>query len=175
MEWLRANGWRFAEDSQHRPKVARSYFEARLGATQSAPESSHAGTIRPRFEALRGCVQRGRPHMGRRRQTNLDLPPRMHLKGGRYYHVGTSLPRQWTPLGCSERGEAQVGGNGTGAGTKSPRARSDNLKELENPKAIFGAMPMTQPLPSMCANIWTFGGNREGAREPRESVVEPHR
>jgi integrase len=26
------------------------------------------------------------------------LPPRMHRKHGRYYHVSTSLPRKWTPL-----------------------------------------------------------------------------
>lgn len=37
--------------------------------------------------------------MGRRRQSNLDLPPRMHLKSETYYHVSTTLPRQWTKLG----------------------------------------------------------------------------
>jgi hypothetical protein len=63
IEWLRANGWRFAEDSQHRPKVARSYFEARLGAAQSASETSSAGAIRPRFEALRNPrAARGASH-----------------------------------------------------------------------------------------------------------------
>lgn len=63
IEWLRANGWRFAEDSQRRPKVARSYFEARLGAMQSAPEASQAAGIRPRFEALRGTrITRGVAH-----------------------------------------------------------------------------------------------------------------
>src|SRR5450830_1400769 len=37
--------------------------------------------------------------MGRRRQSNYDLPPRMSVKKGRYYHVSGTLPRKWTPLG----------------------------------------------------------------------------
>jgi len=37
--------------------------------------------------------------MGRRRQSNLDLPPRMHLKSGTYYYVTTDKPRKWISLG----------------------------------------------------------------------------
>lgn len=37
--------------------------------------------------------------VGRRRQTRLDLPPRMHAKGETYYHVSNTKPRKWTPLG----------------------------------------------------------------------------
>lgn len=37
--------------------------------------------------------------MGRRRQSNLDLPPRMHQKSGTFYHVSTTNPRKWTNLG----------------------------------------------------------------------------
>lgn len=37
--------------------------------------------------------------MGRRRQSNLDLPPRMHQKSGTYYYVTTTLPRKWISLG----------------------------------------------------------------------------
>jgi len=55
IEWLKANGWRFAEDSQRRPKVARSYFEARIGGAQSMPEPHAPETARPRFEALRAA------------------------------------------------------------------------------------------------------------------------
>lgn len=63
IEWLRVNGWRFAEDSQRRPKVARSYFEARLGAMQTVPEASPSAANRPRFEALRGArTMRGSAH-----------------------------------------------------------------------------------------------------------------
>lgn len=36
--------------------------------------------------------------MGRRRQTHLDLPPRMHLKDGCYYYVTSTLPRKWIKL-----------------------------------------------------------------------------
>lgn len=38
--------------------------------------------------------------MGRRRTNNLNLPPRMNVKSGRYYHVSSTLPRKWTPLGA---------------------------------------------------------------------------
>lgn len=37
-------------------------------------------------------------NMGRRRQTRLDLPPRMHLKGGTYYYVTSTIPRKWIKL-----------------------------------------------------------------------------
>lgn len=37
--------------------------------------------------------------MGRRRQTNKALPPRMHQKGEAYYYVTSTTPRRWIPLG----------------------------------------------------------------------------
>lgn len=38
--------------------------------------------------------------MGRRRTSNLDLPPRMHLRSGTFYHVTTTTEkRNWTNLG----------------------------------------------------------------------------
>lgn len=37
--------------------------------------------------------------MGRRRQSNLDLPPRMHVKSGTFYYVTTEKPRKWISLG----------------------------------------------------------------------------
>lgn len=43
----------------------------------------------------------GRPkmrRMGRRRQRDLELPPRMRKKGSAFYRVGGS-PQKWTPLG----------------------------------------------------------------------------
>ena len=36
--------------------------------------------------------------MGRRRQSNFDLPPHMYLKSGTFYHVSTTAPRKWTKL-----------------------------------------------------------------------------
>ena len=37
--------------------------------------------------------------MGRKRSSNHNLPPRMNIKNGRYYHVTSTAPRKWTPLG----------------------------------------------------------------------------
>jgi hypothetical protein len=41
--------------------------------------------------------------MGRRRTVNLGLPPSLHMKGERYYHVTSTTPRKWTPLGVTAR------------------------------------------------------------------------
>ena len=37
--------------------------------------------------------------MGRKRTNHHNLPPRMNTKKGWYYHVSSTLPRKWTPLG----------------------------------------------------------------------------
>ncbi len=37
--------------------------------------------------------------MGRRREKNLDLPPRMQQKGNAFYYVTSTKPRQWIALG----------------------------------------------------------------------------
>ena len=37
--------------------------------------------------------------MGRKRQANFSLPPRMHLKSGTYYYVTNDKPRKWVSLG----------------------------------------------------------------------------
>lgn len=36
--------------------------------------------------------------VGRRRQSNFSLPPRMHLKSGCYYYVTSTVPRKWIRL-----------------------------------------------------------------------------
>lgn len=36
--------------------------------------------------------------MGRVRKSNHNLPPRMHIKGGAYYYVTSTVPRKWTML-----------------------------------------------------------------------------
>ncbi len=36
--------------------------------------------------------------MGRKRQSKLSLPPRMHFKAGCYYHVSSLAPRKWVKL-----------------------------------------------------------------------------
>ncbi len=37
--------------------------------------------------------------IGRTRQSNFDLPPRMHIKCGTYYYVTRGMPRKWIRLG----------------------------------------------------------------------------
>lgn len=40
--------------------------------------------------------------MGRRRETDLHLPPRMRRKGHAFYYDAGGRPRKWTPLGSDE-------------------------------------------------------------------------
>jgi integrase len=40
--------------------------------------------------------------LGRRRTRNLDLPPHMTVKAGRYYYVYSGKPRVWVPLGTDK-------------------------------------------------------------------------
>lgn len=46
-------------------------------------------------------------HMGRKRQANFSLPPRMQLKSGTYYYVTNDKPRKWISLG-KELGKAKI-------------------------------------------------------------------
>lgn len=96
--------------------------------------------------------------MGRRRTTNLGLPPGLHMKGERCYHLTSTTPRKRTPLGkdrprallewariegtepdssirtfdvISRRYEIEV------IPTKAVRTQSDNFKELANLRAVF--------------------------------------
>lgn len=63
LQWLRENGWKFAEDAQRRPKVARTYFELRLGGVSAADiRTEPAVAVAPRFEALRALVKQGARH-----------------------------------------------------------------------------------------------------------------
>ena len=99
--------------------------------------------------------------MGRRRTIHHSLPPGLHMKGERYYHVTSTVPRKWTSLGInraralldwariegtepdpavrtfeivSQRYEREV------MPTKAARTQRDNLKELDNLRAVFGRM-----------------------------------
>ncbi|WP_348094972.1 DUF4224 domain-containing protein [Collimonas sp.] len=53
IDWLRRNNWKFEVTAQMRPKVARSFFESRLGASayRQAVELVST-TVRPNFQAL---------------------------------------------------------------------------------------------------------------------------
>lgn len=53
IEWLRRHNWKFEVTAQQRPKVARSYFDARLGAPSPRQEVEPVSpVVRPNFQAI---------------------------------------------------------------------------------------------------------------------------
>lgn len=53
IEWLRRHNWKFEVTAQQRPKVARSYFESRLGAPSPRQEVEPvSSSVRPNFQAI---------------------------------------------------------------------------------------------------------------------------
>ncbi|MFZ6864698.1 DUF4224 domain-containing protein [Undibacterium sp. Ji67W] len=57
--WLKKNNWKFEVTAQLRPKVARSYFELRLGGTTNTTITNlNEQTPRPNFGALSQMVRR---------------------------------------------------------------------------------------------------------------------
>lgn len=53
IEWLRRHNWKFEVTAQRRPKVARSYFDLRLGG--SSPRQAVepvSPVVRPNFQAI---------------------------------------------------------------------------------------------------------------------------
>lgn len=57
--WLKKNNWKFELTAQLRPRVARSYFEVRLGAAASISAIAHVDQApRPNFGALSKLVRR---------------------------------------------------------------------------------------------------------------------
>ena len=53
IDWLRLHGWKFEVTSQRRPKVARSYFESRLGGSSPRQEEKLVHLAdKPNFQAL---------------------------------------------------------------------------------------------------------------------------
>lgn len=133
--------------------------------------------------------------MGRKRQKNHNLPPRMHEKGGRFYHVGTSLPRKWTPLGAdindARRKWAEIEAEPVLDAdrtfdvvarryvkevmpTKAPRTRSDNMKELDNLKAVFGRTPVDAITPVHVRQYLDIRGGTAKIRANREKALLSH-
>ena len=53
--WLRRNGWKFEVTGQNRPKVARTYFDSRLGGASPLSKLENQPvvlTVKPNFQAL---------------------------------------------------------------------------------------------------------------------------
>jgi hypothetical protein len=53
IDWLRRHNWKFEVTAQMRPKVARSFFESRLGmSTPRQTVEMVSPVVRPNFQAL---------------------------------------------------------------------------------------------------------------------------
>lgn len=57
--WLRKNNWKFEVTAQLKPKVAKSYFEMRLGfGVLNQDTKLSENVLRPNFNALTAMVRR---------------------------------------------------------------------------------------------------------------------
>lgn len=52
IDWLRRYNWKFEVTAQNRPKVARVYFDVRMGAPGKAIQEPSSSIMRPNFEAI---------------------------------------------------------------------------------------------------------------------------
>jgi len=133
--------------------------------------------------------------MGRRRTTHKDLPRGLHLKGDRYYHVTSTTPRKWTPLG-TDRARALVEWARIEGAEPDPKVRtfdviatryereiipgkavrtqSDNLKELNNLRAVFSAMLIEAIKPHHVRGYLDKRGQHAKARANREKALLSH-
>ncbi|MBK1686530.1 tyrosine-type recombinase/integrase [Rubrivivax gelatinosus] len=133
--------------------------------------------------------------MGRKRTVNKGLPRGLQVKGGRYYHVTTTAPRKWTPLG-TDRLQALIAWariEGTEPEpearlfrvvaarytrevipTKAPRTQSDNLKELDKLIAVFGDVLIDAIKPFHVRQYLDVRGQSAKARANREKALLSH-
>lgn len=133
--------------------------------------------------------------MGRARTTNKDLPRGMALKDGRYYHVTTTAPRKWTPLG-RDRAKAllawaRLEGEQPDPSiktfnvvalryelevipTKARRTQIDNLKELGRLRAVFGRVLIDSIKPHHVRAYLDKRGEQAKSRANREKALLSH-
>jgi hypothetical protein len=52
IEWLRRHNWKFEVTAQQRPKVARSYFDSRMGVPGKTAVELGSPTVRPNFQVI---------------------------------------------------------------------------------------------------------------------------
>lgn len=133
--------------------------------------------------------------MGRKRTTRHDLPPRMHEKGGTYYHVSTTLPRKWTSLGREKvlamRRWAEIEGevipsqdctfNAVGmrymrevVPGKAPLTQRGNWIEFENLNKVFGQVPIDDIKPHHVRQYLDKRGRQAEVRANREKALLSH-
>jgi hypothetical protein len=133
--------------------------------------------------------------MSRPRQTLKDLPSCLHMRGQSYYHVTSTKPRKWTPLGkdrarallewariegtepdhsvrtfeaIAQRYELQV------MPGKAARTQRDNLKELDLLRQVFGAMLIDDIKPHHVRSYLDKRGEHAKARANREKALLSH-
>lgn len=133
--------------------------------------------------------------MGRRRTTFKDLPPGLHLKGERYYHVTSTAPRKWTPLGRDRARALLEWARIEGAEpdpnvrtfevialryerevmpTKAARTQKDNLKEMDRLRAVFGEVLIENIKPHHVRAYLDKRGQTAKARANREKALLSH-
>lgn len=131
--------------------------------------------------------------MGRRRQSNHDLPPRLHFKAGSYYYVTfQGGKRQWLNLGKDRpealRRWAELEGQDAPVLTKrfdliaaryqrdefprlAPRTQHDYERAIRNLSAVFGAMPIDTIKPPHLAEYLARRGQSSTVQANREIAV----
>ena len=133
--------------------------------------------------------------MGRRRTAQKGMPPRMHLKGGTYWHVSSDHPRKWTRLdrewAVAIRLYAEIEGttypeNDTTFHAiasryrreifprKAPQTQRDNEKELRNLDAVFGDVPIDKIKPHHVRRYLDTRGLKAKVRANREKALLSH-
>lgn len=133
--------------------------------------------------------------MGRIRTVHKDLPRSLHMKGDRYYHVTSTTPRKWTALG-KDRSRALLDWarlEGTEPDPnvrtfeivalryereviphKAARTHRDNLRELDNLRAVFGPVLIEAIKPHHVRAYLDKRGQKAKARANREKALLSH-
>jgi len=133
--------------------------------------------------------------MGRKRSKNHNLPQHMSMKGKSYYHVSSTPPRKWTPLGndinqarlkwaeleyeeidpqdktfsvIAERYKREV------MRLKSYRTQKDNLQEIARLVAVFGEAPIDAIMPEHVRGYMDIRGQTAKVRANREKALLSH-
>jgi integrase len=130
--------------------------------------------------------------MGRKRTNQHNLPPRMHMKKGGYYHVSSTVPRKWTPLGNDlnaarrkwadlEEDPVQVEDktfNIVGQRymreilpTLKPNTQRDYTQYFNLLNAVFGAIPIDSIRPFDIAEYLRVRGETSKVRANREKAL----
>lgn len=134
--------------------------------------------------------------MGRPRSSNQHLPPRIRVKGGRFYYDTQAKPRRYIPLGADYAQAlvkwAELEGRGFTASTaptlgmaaeryrrevmptKAPRTQADNEVELVNLLAVFRDAPLASIKPAHVRGYLDVRGKVAKTRANREKALLSH-